>query len=103
MRCETCPHRCEVGPGQMGRCRARGWRDGEVAPLSYGRLTSLAMDPVEKKPLAAWKPGHYLLSVGSYGCNLHCPFCQNHSIAQAGAADVPWREVSPAELVALCT
>ena len=70
--------------------------------LSYGRATALAMDPVEKKPLAAWKPGHYLLSVGSYGCNLRCPFCQNHGIAQAGASDVPWREVSPAELVALC-
>lgn len=101
MRCETCPHRCEVGPGQTGRCRARGWRDGEVAPLSYGRLTSLAMDPVEKKPLATWKPGHYLLSVGSYGCNLRCPFCQNHEIAQAGDDDIGSQFYSPDQLVAL--
>ena len=101
MICETCPHRCDIGPGQVGRCRARGWREGTVAPLSYGRVTSLAMDPVEKKPLARWMPGHWLLSVGSYGCNLRCPFCQNHSIAQVGAREVAWREIAPDELVAL--
>ena len=59
------------------------------------------MDPVEKKPLARWMPGHWLLSVGSYGCNLHCPFCQNYSIAQVGADEVAWRDLSPEELVAL--
>lgn len=99
--CEVCPHRCRVAPGGTGRCRARGWRDGVVAPLSYARVTSLAIDPVEKKPLARWNPGHYLMSVGSYGCNLSCPFCQNHTIAQAGADDVAWSEIRPQELVAL--
>lgn len=99
--CTTCPHACRLGPGQVGRCRARGWRDGAVEPLSYGRITSLAIDPVEKKPLARWQPGRMLLSVGSYGCNLHCPFCQNHEIAQAGENDVAWRHLSPGDLVAL--
>lgn len=99
--CQVCPHGCRLGPGQVGRCRARGWRDGEVAALSYGRITSLALDPVEKKPLSRWKPGTWVVSAGSYGCNLHCPFCQNHGIAQVGADGVPWREISPEELVAL--
>ena len=59
------------------------------------------MDPVEKKPLAYWNPGGWVLSVGSYGCNLRCPFCQNHTIAQVGADEVDWQFVSPKELVAL--
>ena len=100
-RCAVCPHECLLGQGAIGRCRARGWRDGQVAPLSYGRLTSIAMDPVEKKPLAYWHPGSLVLSVGSYGCNLHCPFCQNHTIAQVGADGVDWQYVAPEELVAL--
>ena len=70
---------------------------------NYGRITSIALDPVEKKPLAMWHPGSYVLSVGSYGCNLRCPFCQNWEISQAGPDDVPWRFVSPEQLVELAT
>lgn len=70
---------------------------------NYGRITSTALDPVEKKPLALWHPGSYVLSVGSYGCNLCCPFCQNWEISQAGPDDVPWRKVSPEQLVALAS
>lgn len=99
--CEVCPHACQLGPSQVGRCRARGRRGHSVEALSYGRITSLALDPVEKKPLAFWKSGGLLLSAGSYGCNLSCPFCQNHEIAQVGADEVPWRFVSPDELVAM--
>ena len=72
-----------------------------MAPVGYGRVTSIAVDPVEKKPLARWKPGHTVLSLGSYGCNLRCPWCQNHSISQVGADDVPWRELSPQDVVNL--
>jgi pyruvate formate lyase activating enzyme len=75
--------------------------DGSVVPVGYGRVTSIAVDPVEKKPLARWKPGHTVLSLGSYGCNLRCPWCQNHSISQVGADDVPWRELSPQDVVNL--
>lgn len=84
----------------VGACGARVCRDGSVVCDNYGRLTSAALDPVEKKPLAEWMPGSYVLSVGSYGCNLSCPFCQNHEIAAARADTVAWRYVEPAELVA---
>lgn len=101
MICEVCPHGCELRPGYVGRCRARTEVDGASVALSYGCVTSLAIDPVEKKPLARWRPGQLLLSVGSYGCNLRCPFCQNHEIAQAGAAEVACRKMPPEELVAI--
>lgn len=72
-----------------------------MVPENYGRVTSLALDPVEKKPLARWLHGSYVVSVGGYGCNLTCPFCQNHEISQAGKDDVHWREISPKALVEL--
>lgn len=97
--CHTCPHHCQLAAGQRGRCRARCNIAGTIVVENYGRITSLALDPVEKKPLARFMPGSFVLSVGSYGCNLACPFCQNHEIAQAGAHDVPWRDIAPDELV----
>ena len=97
--CRICPHRCSLVEGAVGRCRARVARDGEVVSLNYGLATSLALDPIEKKPLARFHPGSTVLSVGSFGCNLSCPFCQNASIAQAGEHEVRWRRVEPGELV----
>lgn len=97
--CRICPHRCSLADGAVGRCRARVARDGEVVSLNYGLATSLALDPIEKKPLARFHPGSTVLSVGSFGCNLSCPFCQNASIAQAGEHEVRWRRVEPDELV----
>lgn len=97
--CRICPHRCSLAEGAVGRCRARVARDGEVVSLNYGLATSLALDPIEKKPLARFHPGSTVLSVGSFGCNLSCPFCQNASIAQAGEHEVRWRRVEPGELV----
>lgn len=84
--------------GQLGLCRARRMVGGEVVDDNYGCITSLALDPIEKKPLAQFMPGSKVLSVGSYGCNLRCPFCQNASIACAGPDDVLWREVAPEAL-----
>lgn len=101
LRCTTCPRGCTLASGGVGACRARGNMDGAVVPLGYGRVTSLAVDPVEKKPLARWRPGSTVLSLGGYGCNLRCPWCQNHEISQVGEGDVPWREISPEELVNL--
>lgn len=97
--CRICPHRCSLAEGAVGRCRARVARDGEVVSLNYGLATSLALDPIEKKPLARFHPGSTVLSVGSFGCNLSCPFCQNASIAQAGEHEVRCRRVEPDELV----
>lgn len=100
-RCDVCPRACTLAPGAFGACRARANEGGVVVPRGYGRLTSIAIDPVEKKPLARWRSGSTVLSVGSYGCNLRCPWCQNASISQVGEADVAWRSCLPQELVEL--
>ena len=97
--CAICPHACRLREGQRGRCKARRAHQGRVVDENYGRITSVALDPIEKKPLARFRPGSRILSVGSYGCNLSCPFCQNASIAAVGADASSWREVSPEELV----
>ena len=98
--CEICPHHCRLDVGEVGRCRAR-FNDGEkIFALNYGRLTSIALDPIEKKPLYRFFPGSRILSVGSFGCNLNCPFCQNHEISMADA-NFPTRHVTPEELAAL--
>ena len=82
-RCDVCFRHCELKEGQTGSCGARANTGGTVRPLYYGMASALALDPIEKKPLARFCPGSRILSVGSLGCNLHCPFCQNHEIAQA--------------------
>lgn len=97
--CEVCPHTCALKEGQFGLCRARFARNGKVVSDSYGRITSMALDPIEKKPLARFMPGSHILSIGSFGCNLRCPFCQNASISQAGSKEVAWRDISPEELI----
>lgn len=114
--CPVCPHHCSLKEGQYGRCRARKNEKGTIICVNYGRITALALDPVEKKPLRHFFPGSMILSAGSYGCNLSCPFCQNYQISMAGseekeaadyvtdeaAAGVPdFREMSPEELAEL--
>ncbi len=99
--CATCPRRCRLAPGALGACHARRNLGGAIVPKGYGRLTSIALDPIEKKPLARFMPGTYVVSVGGYGCNLRCPFCQNWEISQTGEKDVGWREVMPDELLAI--
>ena len=80
-RCEVCFRHCEIKEGQLGFCGARICRDGKVQAANYGKITSLALDPIEKKPMRRFHPGSRILSVGSYGCNLRCPFCQNDEIS----------------------
>ena len=82
--CPVCPHHCLLSEGSRGRCHARINRNGKVVSSNYGKITSIALDPIEKKPLAFFHPGSRILSVGSYGCNLSCPFCQNYDIASVG-------------------
>ena len=95
--CEICPHHCKLEVGEIGKCRAR-INDGEkITALNYGKITSIALDPIEKKPLHRFFPGTNILSVGSYGCNLNCPFCQNFEISMADK-NFPTRKISPAEL-----
>ena len=101
-KCAVCFRHCEIREGEKGFCGARGCRGGAVVPLNYGLLTSLALDPIEKKPLARFRPGGKVLSLGSFGCNLRCPFCQNHGISwseEAMALGEQVRQVTPEELV----
>jgi len=98
--CEICPRHCALEQGQTGFCGARLNEGGEIVCGNYARVTALALDPIEKKPLVRFHPGSKILSVGSYGCNLRCPFCQNHDISMAGEADVGWRTILPEQLIA---
>lgn len=103
--CWLCPHRCHLADGQTGFCRARQNQGGIIRSLNYGLLTSAALDPIEKKPLYHFHPGSRILSLGSFGCNLRCPFCQNYTISQAGpdgfaGQRLPLDQVTPKEIVA---
>ncbi len=92
VKCDVCPRGCELTEGQMGACRARGNRNGRIIPLFYGQISGIALDPIEKKPLARFRPGSRILSVGGYGCNLFCPFCQNHEISQPDGISARYSE-----------
>ena len=96
--CEICPHGCTIEEGHVGFCGARGTRDGAVTAVNYGRVTSLALDPIEKKPLYRFQPGSLILSAGSFGCNLKCPFCQNCDISMADGTSAETVYVPPEEL-----
>ena len=100
--CEVCFRHCKLDEGAIGFCGARVCRDGRVVADNYGYVTSLALDPIEKKPLNRFFPGSRILSVGSYGCNLRCPFCQNSEISW-GKEVALFREdasfIEPEELV----
>ncbi len=100
-KCNVCFRKCEIKEGETGFCRVRGAKDGKVYPMNYGFLTGMALDPIEKKPLSRFMPGTKVLSVGSYGCNLRCPFCQNYEISWSEEAyefGSRVRYVSPKEL-----
>jgi pyruvate formate lyase activating enzyme len=98
MNCPVCFRHCLLEEGQLGFCKARKNENGKSVPANYGLITSLALDPIEKKPLRRFYPGSYILSVGSYGCNLSCPFCQNYAISQADLTSEATR-VSPDDIV----
>lgn len=99
--CDACPRHCRLADGATGFCRARKAVGGRVVSANYGQITSIALDPIEKKPLAFFHPGENILSVGSYGCNMRCPFCQNDSISQHGQDELQWQTATPQELAEL--
>ncbi len=98
VRCVLCPNRCLIAPGKQGRCLGRKNIDGRLVAVNYGEVVSMAVDPIEKKPLYHFYPGADIFSVATYGCNLLCPFCQNWEISQEV---VSGRFVSPEELLRL--
>ena len=82
VQCELCPRFCTIEDGRFGNCHARRNRNGILSSEVYGRLSAVNMDPIEKKPLYHFYPGKEILSVGTTGCNMHCVFCQNHTLSQ---------------------
>lgn len=82
IQCDLCPHACRLMEGGRGRCKVRGVNNGQLMALAHGSVSSIAMDPIEKKPLYHFYPGSQIFSIGGWGCNLSCTCCQNWSIAQ---------------------
>ena len=99
LQCNVCHHQCKLSINQIGICNARSNIDGKVASINYGEITSIALDPVEKKPLRRFYPSSNILSVGSFGCNLKCTFCQNHEISMAKKNEIKTQHVTPENLV----
>ncbi|AAK79389.1 pyruvate formate lyase activating enzyme [Clostridium acetobutylicum] len=85
VHCFLCPHNCVIENGHFGKCNVRTHEDGKLFTINYGEITSISLDPIEKKPLYYFKPGSKILSVGSFGCNFVCDFCQNYDISQRKA------------------
>lgn len=82
VQCELCPRFCTIEEGRFGNCHARRNRGGILSSEVYGRISAINMDPLEKKPLYHFFPGKEILSIGTTGCNMHCVFCQNHTLSQ---------------------
>ncbi len=83
VRCTLCPRDCRLREGQAGFCFVRENQGGRLVTTAWGRSTGFAVDPIEKKPLAHFRPGSTVLSFGTAGCNLGCRFCQNWDISKA--------------------
>jgi pyruvate formate lyase activating enzyme len=81
IHCQLCPHNCHIKPDKKGICCVRANSGGELYAESYGQLSALALDPIEKKPLYRFQSGSMILSAGSYGCNFSCSYCQNYGIS----------------------
>ncbi len=82
MACQMCPHFCKIMSDKLGLCHARRNEGGKLWAINYGETTSIALDPMEKKPLYHFYPGSQILSIACNSCNMMCPFCQNWEISQ---------------------
>ncbi|MDD4747074.1 MAG: AmmeMemoRadiSam system radical SAM enzyme [Salinivirgaceae bacterium] len=89
VQCLLCPHNCVLEDGYKGVCQVRKNLGGKLYALSYGIVSAINIDPVEKKPLYHFNPGKHILSVGGFGCNMRCMYCQNHAISQVCDVDLP--------------
>ncbi|MDX9800704.1 MAG: AmmeMemoRadiSam system radical SAM enzyme [Spirochaetia bacterium] len=99
IQCNLCPNNCVIAPGKFGICGVRGnSAEGRKGIIPFaGKLSALAIDPIEKKPLYHFYPGSKILSAGFYGCSLRCPYCQNYTISTR--TDTSAETVSPSEAV----
>jgi len=103
IRCEICPHECLISEGKSGICTVRKNIGGKLTNEAYGKITAIALDPIEKKPLYMFHPGKMILSIGSYGCNFRCRFCQNVEIAMPNAfkGAISLKTLTPEEILKL--
>ena len=99
VRCTICPHLCLIQEGKRGLCQTKENQSGKIISLTYGQLSALAIDPIEKKPLAHYLPGSKTLSISSIGCNFSCPWCQNSSLSMSRIDDVSTRYMAPESVV----
>ncbi len=100
VQCELCPHTCTIADGRSGICMVRTNRSGILYADTYARVASIALDPIEKKPLYHFRPGTEILSLGTIGCNFKCSFCQNWTLSQG--TDTPLQYLPPEQVIALC-
>lgn len=101
VQCDLCPRKCTIPEGTTGFCGVRENRQGKLYSLAYGRPVSIAIDPIEKKPLARFMPRTETLSFGTFGCNLGCTFCQNHTLSRKTYGIAKYDEITPAQIVKL--
>jgi len=101
VRCTLCPWRCTITPGKVGVCRGRKNEGGELYSLVYGSIVSMAVDPIEKKPLYHFWPGSGVFSIAAPSCNFKCSHCQNWTISQASVLDVSTEDLSPEKAIDL--
>ncbi len=100
VRCLLCPRECEIEEGKTGFCRVRKNVEGKLYSMVYGRPCSVAIDPIEKKPLFHFAPGSRCVSIATVGCNLACRFCQNWEISK-GFTEISSNEVPVNDLIRL--
>ena len=98
--CNLCPHNCHIQLNKTGICGVRRFDGQQVISATYGKVSGMAFDPIEKKPLCRFYPGSNILSIGSFGCNLSCPFCQNYRIAKE-FGQYPYEIYKPTEIADL--
>ena len=101
VQCNLCSHKCKINEDNLGICRVRKNEEGKLFSLIYGSCSSMAADPIEKKPLYHFYPGTNAFSLGTVGCNFKCLHCQNYSISTADSSFSYLRDISPGESVKL--
>lgn len=100
VQCTLCPHNCVLKEGKSGICRVRINQDGKLMTEVHGFVSAINFDPIEKKPLYHFYPGSTILSLGTYGCNLRCFFCQNCTISQTAAKpELPHSYYTPEQII----
>ncbi|MHA2378214.1 MAG: AmmeMemoRadiSam system radical SAM enzyme [Candidatus Thorarchaeota archaeon] len=99
VRCLTCNHRCFLAEGKKGICSTRVNMEGTIHTLNHGNISSISNNPIEKKPFFHFAPGTKALTVGSWGCNATCPFCQNYDISKQDPSPSTSSHMSPESFV----